>query len=181
MGFRLFAPCDPPIARRADKLLREFNDPVVVVDRLLEPRLPTVARNASVPEQKQLAAGLCLVRLEEFDRRVPACCVAWEEKIEGRSDSDSISLFLFLPLARAEGNYIILKNGQKITDASGGAAVGCIRWGNERVAQAIMDQTFKAPYCASIFYTTEVQERLCRHLVDSTEGHMVRAYIVSSG
>lgn len=87
----------------------------------------------------------------------------------------------FLPLARAEDSYIILENGRKIFDASGGAAVGCIGWGNKRVAQAIMDQILSAPYCATIFYTTKVQERLCRSLIDSTKGHMARAYIVSSG
>ncbi|KAG7287757.1 hypothetical protein NEMBOFW57_007272 [Staphylotrichum longicolle] len=37
------------------------------------------------------------------------------------------------------------------------------------------------PYCATIFYTTRVQEELCRYLVDSTKGNMARAYIVNSG
>jgi adenosylmethionine-8-amino-7-oxononanoate aminotransferase len=87
----------------------------------------------------------------------------------------------FLPLARAEGNYIILENGRKIFDALGGAAVGCIGWGNKRVAQAIMDQILKVPYCETIFYTTQVQERLCWSLVNSTNGHMARAFIVNSG
>ncbi|RKU46214.1 hypothetical protein DL546_003009 [Coniochaeta pulveracea] len=38
-----------------------------------------------------------------------------------------------------------------------------------------------APYAATIFYTTQVAEDLCRFLVDSTNGHMARAYIVNSG
>lgn len=87
----------------------------------------------------------------------------------------------FLPLVRADGNYLLLEDGRKIFDASGGASVGCIGWGNKRVAQAITEQVLDAPYCATIFYTTKVQEDLCRTLVDSTGGHMSRAYIVSSG
>ncbi|KAK3360482.1 pyridoxal phosphate-dependent transferase [Lasiosphaeria hispida] len=87
-----------------------------------------------------------------------------------------------LPLVGAEGNHIILKNDQKIyLTPRGGAAVSCIGWGNKRVAQAIMDQILEAPYCATIFYTTKVQKRLYRSLVDSTKGHMARAYIVNSG
>jgi len=87
----------------------------------------------------------------------------------------------FLPLAKAEGSYLVLEDGQKIFDASGGAAVGCIGWGNKRVAEAVTRQILDAPYCATIFYTTRVQEELCRVLVDSTNGHMSRAYIVNSG
>ena len=87
----------------------------------------------------------------------------------------------FLPLARAEGNHLILEDGRKIFDASGGAAVGCIGWGNKRVAQAVAKQVLDAPYCPTIFYTSRAQEDLCRTLVDSTHGHMARAYIVNSG
>lgn len=87
----------------------------------------------------------------------------------------------FLALARAEGNYLILEDGRRIFDASGGASVGCIGWGNKRVAQAVYSQMLNAPYCATIFYTTPVQEELCQLLVDSTNGHMSRAYIVNSG
>jgi len=39
----------------------------------------------------------------------------------------------------------------------------------------------KIAYCPSVFYTTDVCERLCRFLVDSTDEHMARAYIVNSG
>lgn len=87
----------------------------------------------------------------------------------------------FLPLARGEGNHLVLEDGQKIFDGSGGAAVGCLGWGNERVARAVMRQMMAIPYCSTIYYTTAVQEQLCRYLVDSTNGHMGRAYIVNSG
>lgn len=87
----------------------------------------------------------------------------------------------FLNMTRAEGNFLILENGRKIFDASGGAAVGCLGWGNQRVAQAVTNQVLAAPYCATIFYTTRVQEELCRDLVQSSNGAMARAYIVNSG
>lgn len=87
----------------------------------------------------------------------------------------------FRPLERAEGNYLILENGQKIFDASGGAAVACIGHGNPRVVKAAMKQMSDAAYCATVFYTSRVCEQLCQFLVDSTDGHMARAYIVSSG
>ncbi|KXX83450.1 putative aminotransferase YodT [Madurella mycetomatis] len=87
----------------------------------------------------------------------------------------------FLPVVKAEGSYLVLGDGRKLFDASGGAAVGCIGWGDERVARAVMAQMMAIPYCTSVFYTTKVQEELCRHLVDSTNGKMSRAYIVSSG
>ncbi|KAK4126063.1 PLP-dependent transferase [Parathielavia appendiculata] len=87
----------------------------------------------------------------------------------------------FLPLTGGSGSHLVLGNGRKVFDASGGAAVGCIGWGNERVARAVTRQILAIPYCSTIFYTTKVQEDLCRYLVDSTSGNMSRAYIVNSG
>ncbi|KAK3503096.1 pyridoxal phosphate-dependent transferase [Neurospora crassa] len=87
----------------------------------------------------------------------------------------------FLNMTRSEGNFLILEDDRKIFDASGGAAVGCLGWGDQRVAQAVTNQVLAAPYCATIFYTTRVQEELCRDLVQSTNGAMARAYIVNSG
>lgn len=87
----------------------------------------------------------------------------------------------FLPLAGGEGNHLLLGDGRRIFDGSGGAAVGCIGWGNERVARAVMRQMMAIPYCSTVFYTTKAQEDICRYLVDSTNGHMSRAYIVNSG
>ena len=87
----------------------------------------------------------------------------------------------FPSLVKAEGIYLYLEDGRKILDASGGAAVACLGFGNERVVQAVSKQVLAAPYCATIFYTTQVCEGLCRTLVDSTNGVMSRAFIVSSG
>lgn len=87
----------------------------------------------------------------------------------------------FLHLAEGEGKYLVLGDGRKIFDASGGASVGCIGWRNERVVRAVTKQMMAIPYCSTVFYTTKVQEELCRFLVDSTHGNMGRAYIVNSG
>ncbi|KAK8128242.1 Aminotransferase [Apiospora sp. TS-2023a] len=87
----------------------------------------------------------------------------------------------FLSLARGRGIYLELKNGLSVIDASGGAAVACIGHGDQRVRDAIVEQLDKIAYCSTLFYTSDVCEKLCQELVNSTNGHMSRAYIVSSG
>ncbi|OAA68538.1 exocyst complex protein exo70 [Niveomyces insectorum RCEF 264] len=87
----------------------------------------------------------------------------------------------FPVIERGEGKYLILDDGRAILDASGGAAVACIGHGDRRVADAVLNQMQTVAYCSTIFYTSRVCEQLCQHLVDSTDGHMARAYIVSSG
>ncbi|KAI0442532.1 exocyst complex protein exo70 [Xylaria telfairii] len=87
----------------------------------------------------------------------------------------------FPRIVGGEGNYVILEDGRRIFDASGGAAVACIGHGNTRVHDAIAAQLKQISYCSTIFYTTDVCEKLCRELVDSTHGVMGRAYIVNSG
>ncbi|CAK7198255.1 hypothetical protein SEUCBS139899_000914 [Sporothrix eucalyptigena] len=87
----------------------------------------------------------------------------------------------FPAIVRGEGSYLVLNDGRRILDASGGAAVACIGHGDARVAEAVMAQMRSVAYCATIFYTSTACEQLCRYLVDSTGGHMARAYIVCSG
>lgn len=87
----------------------------------------------------------------------------------------------FPRITGGEGNYVILEDGRRIFDASGGAAVACIGHGNTRVHDAILTQLKEISYCSTTFYTTEACERLCQELVDSTHGVMKRAYIVNSG
>lgn len=87
----------------------------------------------------------------------------------------------FLYLEQSEGSYLFTSCGRKIFDGSGGAAVASVGWRNERVANAVYKQILAAPYSATIFYTSRVAEELCQLLVDSTDGHMARAYIVNSG
>ncbi|KAK7756736.1 hypothetical protein SLS62_001179 [Diatrype stigma] len=87
----------------------------------------------------------------------------------------------FPRVVRGQGSYLVLDDGRRILDASGGAAVSCIGHGDSRVRQAIAAQLDKIEYAATTFYTTDVCEELCRELLSSTAGEMTRAYIVNSG
>ncbi|TKX19653.1 aminotransferase class-III-like protein 2 [Elsinoe australis] len=81
----------------------------------------------------------------------------------------------------AKGLYLTLANGQRILDATGGAAVSCLGHGDERVKAAVMDQMDKVAYCHSLFYGTDAVEELATELVGTTGGEMGRAFFVSSG
>ncbi|KAI0392126.1 exocyst complex protein exo70 [Xylariaceae sp. FL0594] len=87
----------------------------------------------------------------------------------------------FPRIVRGEGRHIILHDGRRILDASGGAAVACVGHGNTRVHKAMAAQLDQIAYCPTVFYTTDVCEELCQELVASTKGAMKRAYIVNSG
>lgn len=81
----------------------------------------------------------------------------------------------------AHGHYLTLDNGQRILDATGGAAVACIGHGDERVKKALIVQMNEVSYCHSLFFGTTSGEGLAKELIDSTHGHMSKAFIVSSG
>lgn len=79
------------------------------------------------------------------------------------------------------GNYLHTEDGQEIFDAAGGAAVSCLGHGNERIKQAMMTQLDDNAYCYSAFFSSPKGEKLAKLLVDSTDGVMSKALIVSSG
>jgi adenosylmethionine-8-amino-7-oxononanoate aminotransferase len=81
----------------------------------------------------------------------------------------------------AKGLYLTLHTGQKVLDATGGAAVSCLGHGNERVKEAITAQMDIVSYCHSLFYSTQAAEDLANELVDGTGGVMRKAYITCSG
>ncbi|KAK6400645.1 hypothetical protein LTR95_019285, partial [Oleoguttula sp. CCFEE 5521] len=82
----------------------------------------------------------------------------------------------------AKGNYLYLSNGQKIFDATGGAAVACLGSNDERVAKALIEQlTDGVSYCHSLFFATDAAEQLASLLISSTNGIMARAFFTSSG
>ena len=81
----------------------------------------------------------------------------------------------------AKGLYLTLSNGQKILDATGGAAVSCLGHGNARVQAAITRQMAVVSYCHSLFFSTQVAEDLAAELCAGTGGAMTKAFIVSSG
>ncbi|EEP78091.1 hypothetical protein UREG_02940 [Uncinocarpus reesii 1704] len=80
-----------------------------------------------------------------------------------------------------EGNYVILDDGQRLLDSTGGAAVSCLGHGNEQVKQAVKRQIDQLSYCHSLFFATDVFEELAAFLTDSTGGKMPKVFIVSSG
>lgn len=86
-----------------------------------------------------------------------------------------------LQVAHAIGNYITLANGQNIIDATGGAAVSCLGHGNERVNAAVAQQMIKFSYAHILFLSSGSSEELAKLLTESTDGHMTKAFIVSSG
>lgn len=86
-----------------------------------------------------------------------------------------------LNIVGGRGSYLITDSGQEILDATCGAAVSCLGHSDKRVHEAIMEQLQKVPYCYSLYFTNSAAEELSKILVDSTEGKMSRAFIVSSG
>ncbi|GME31660.1 Aminotransferase [Neofusicoccum parvum] len=86
-----------------------------------------------------------------------------------------------LKVVGAAGNYITLSNGQRILDATGGAAVSCLGHGDPRVKAAVMRQMDETAYCHSLFFSTAAAEALGKELIKSTNGEMAKAFIVSSG
>lgn len=80
-----------------------------------------------------------------------------------------------------EGVYVIDNKGNKYLDACGGAAVSCLGHSNQKVKQAIIDQTSKIPYAHSSFFTNEPQEQLAEHLITHSKGNFSQVYLVSGG
>jgi adenosylmethionine-8-amino-7-oxononanoate aminotransferase len=80
----------------------------------------------------------------------------------------------------ASGIYLHLENGQKILVATGGAAVACLGHNHPLVKKAVAAQIDRFSYGHSLFFSSDAGEELCKLLVDSTNGQMSKAFIVSS-
>jgi adenosylmethionine-8-amino-7-oxononanoate aminotransferase len=81
-----------------------------------------------------------------------------------------------------KGNYLQLADGRTIFDATSGAAVSCLGYGNQRIIDAMTAQLSSGvPYLASTFWASEVVEELCKELIDGTGGKMARVYLTGSG
>ncbi|KAL5049657.1 hypothetical protein BDW71DRAFT_152220 [Aspergillus fruticulosus] len=80
-----------------------------------------------------------------------------------------------------KGSYLLLEDGTKFLDSTGGAAVSCLGHGHEKVIQAITEQFKQVEYCHTAFFGTEASEELARLLVDSTGGKLSKLFVVSSG
>ena len=81
----------------------------------------------------------------------------------------------------ASGIWLTLQNGQKILDATSGAAVSAIGHGNKDVTTAIVTQLDHIAYCHPGFYQTDIAQDLSTFLVNSTGGKMQKALLTGSG
>jgi len=79
-------------------------------------------------------------------------------------------------------NTIQMSTGASVYDASGGAAVACLGHKYKNRIWEVMRRTFEAcSYVPSANFSTDVVGKLCKKLVDSTNGHMARAVLYNSG
>lgn len=81
----------------------------------------------------------------------------------------------------AKGNYLVLENGSRILDVSGGPGVACIGHGNTEVRDAVVAQMDQVSYCHGLMFATQAAEDLAKEVVDSTREVMARATIMGSG
>lgn len=81
----------------------------------------------------------------------------------------------------AAGLYLTLENGQKVLDATSGAAVSAIGHGNKRVKDAIVAQLDKVEYAHPGYFQNTPSMELADLLVQSTQGEMSRACLLGSG
>lgn len=79
------------------------------------------------------------------------------------------------------GIYLNVNDGRQILDATSGAAVACLGYGNREVQKAMMLQMESLSYCHPGFYQTKVAEDLAQFLVASTHGRMTKVALVGSG
>lgn len=85
-------------------------------------------------------------------------------------------------LKSGKGKYLYTKDGRKILDASGGAAVSCLGHGNTRITKKIYGVgKLGISYASSTFFSNDISESLCKELILSTNGAMRMAYLTGSG
>jgi adenosylmethionine-8-amino-7-oxononanoate aminotransferase len=86
------------------------------------------------------------------------------------------------PIAVAgHGIWLVAKDGRKILDASGGAAVSCLGHQHPRVVDALARQAAKLTYAHTSFFSSEPAEALAEELVGHEPGGLAYVYVVSGG
>ncbi|KAG4425142.1 hypothetical protein IFR04_001709 [Cadophora malorum] len=81
----------------------------------------------------------------------------------------------------ASGLYLTLESGQKVLDATSGAAVSGIGHGNKRVKEAIIAQLDKVEYAHPGYFQNTPSNELADFLVQTTQGELSRACLLGSG
>ncbi|MBN8902553.1 MAG: aspartate aminotransferase family protein [Rhodospirillales bacterium 69-11] len=86
------------------------------------------------------------------------------------------------PIAvRGEGVYLITADGNRVIDASGGAAVAALGHGNRRIAEAIGRQAAAMAYSHTGTFSNQPSEDLAEMLLADEPGGLTRAWFCSSG
>jgi len=89
---------------------------------------------------------------------------------------------VFPVISGGKKNILFTKDGRKIFDASGGAAVSCLGHDNKRVINAVHEQMNSGtPYLSSTFWVSDVAEELSKELINGTDGKMAKVFLVGSG
>jgi len=78
------------------------------------------------------------------------------------------------------GNYQFM-GPTKLFDCSGGAATASVGYKNERVTVAMINQLHKFSVSNELAFRSEISEEFSQALIDTTEGHMARVFVPSSG
>lgn len=86
-----------------------------------------------------------------------------------------------LVVEAGSGIFLDIEDGRRILDATSGAAVACLGYGNRSVQKAMVAQMDVLSYCHPGFYKAKVAEELADFLVASTGGQMTKAALVGSG
>ncbi|MFL5255295.1 MAG: aspartate aminotransferase family protein [Rhodopila sp.] len=79
------------------------------------------------------------------------------------------------------GVWLIIADGRRVLDASGGAAVSCLGHGHARVVEAIRRQADTLDYAHSGFFSSAPAEELAEALVGHEPGGLGYAFFVSGG
>ena len=82
---------------------------------------------------------------------------------------------------RGEGIWLTGKDGHRVIDGSGGAAVACLGHGHPHVIAAMKAQMDQLTYAHTALYSCESAERLADMMVGHAPGGLTHAYFCSSG
>jgi adenosylmethionine-8-amino-7-oxononanoate aminotransferase len=82
---------------------------------------------------------------------------------------------------RAEGVFIMDREGKSYIDASSGAAVSCLGHGHPDVLAAMREQMDALAYAHTSFFTTEASEALAEDLIAHAPAGISHVYFVSGG
>lgn len=124
-----------------------------------------------------------LILADFFDEYKKDLNVESEPKTQNLNPSFNYHFTKYYPIiSYAKGNYLYTEDGNKIFDAATGAGVTSIGYGNSEVIKAMTDKLNNGThYLASSYWKDSDVLKLCKKLVDSTDGKLVKVYLTGSG